>query len=59
MGIVTLQLICDDCKSVVLEKTGEQLLLEERFPITPEEETMMSQNHYGHNCHIEAVEKEV
>ena len=58
MGNVTLQLVCDDCKSVLLEKTGERNLLEERFPITPQEEKIISQDHLGHNCHIEAVEKE-
>jgi hypothetical protein len=57
LGIITLQLVCDDCKSVVLEKTGEKHLLEERFPITREEEVLLSKDHYGHNCHIEAVEK--
>lgn len=58
MGIITLQLVCDDCKAVVLEKTGEQNLLEEKFPITKEEEAKLSREHLGHNCHIEAVEKE-
>jgi hypothetical protein len=42
---------------VVLEKTGEQHLLEEKFPITKEEEAKLAKNHLGHNCHIEAVEK--
>ena len=57
MGIVTLQLVCDDCKVVLLEKTGEQNLIEERFPITSEEQERLSKEHLGHNCHIEAVEK--
>ncbi|MEO9319620.1 MAG: hypothetical protein ABI361_03000 [Nitrososphaera sp.] len=57
MGVITLQLVCDDCKMVVLEKTGEQHLLEEKFPITKEEEAKLAKNHLGHNCHIEAVEK--
>ncbi len=58
MGIITLQLVCDDCKRVVLEKSGEKHLVEEKFPITKEEEQMLTKDHYGHNCHIEAVEKE-
>ena len=34
---ILLQLICDECKKVVLEKIGEKNLNLERFPITNEE----------------------
>jgi hypothetical protein len=57
MGIITLQLFCETCKKVLLEKVGEQHLLEERFPITPQEAQMLDKEHRGHECHIDAVEK--
>jgi hypothetical protein len=57
MGIVTMQLICDTCKKVLLEKEGEEHLLDERFPITFEEAQDLDRAHRGHECHIEAVEK--
>jgi hypothetical protein len=57
MGIITLQLVCDTCKQVILEKEGEEHLMNERFPITPEEAQKLDQMHRGHDCHIEAVEK--
>jgi hypothetical protein len=57
MGLITLQLVCDDCKTILLEKVGEKHLIEERFPITQDEQEMLSKDHLGHNCHIEAVEK--
>lgn len=57
MGIITLQLVCDDCKAVILEKSGEKYLLEEKFPISEAEQEKLSREHFGHNCHIEAVEK--
>lgn len=57
MGIVIMQLVCDTCGKVVLEKTGEQHLLEEKFPITNEEADKLDKEHRGHECHIEAVEK--
>ncbi|MEW5840870.1 hypothetical protein [Nitrososphaera sp.] len=57
MGIITLQLVCDTCKKVVLEKPGEKHLLDERFPITEEEAEALDKEHRGHECHIEAVEK--
>ncbi len=54
---VILQLICDICKKVLLEKEGEENLLNERFPITNEEAHMLDKDHRGHECHIEAIEK--
>ena len=50
---VLLQLICDECKKVILEKN----LNLERFPITNEEAEKLNKDHRGHECHIEAVEK--
>ena len=58
MGIITLQLVCDTCKKVLLEKEGEEHLMNERFPITGEETQKLDLEHRGHECHIEAVEKE-
>ena len=58
MGIITMQLVCDTCRKVLLEKIGEQYLLEEKFPITNEEARFLDKEHRGHECHIEAVEKE-
>jgi hypothetical protein len=57
MGKVTMQLVCDTCKKVLLEKEGEEHLLDERFPITSEEAQNLDKAHRGHECHIEAVEK--
>jgi hypothetical protein len=54
---ILLQLICDQCKKVLLEKMGEKNLNLERFPITNEEAEKLDQEHRGHECHIEAVEK--
>jgi len=54
---ILLQLICDQCKKVILEKMGEKNLNLERFPITNEEAKKLNQEHRGHECHIEAVEK--
>jgi hypothetical protein len=54
---IILQLICDQCKKVVLEKSGEDNLNLERFPITNEETELLNREHRGHECHIEAVEK--
>jgi hypothetical protein len=54
---ILLQLICDQCKKVILEKMGEQNLNLERFPITKEEAEKLDKEHRGHECHIEAVEK--
>ncbi len=58
MGIVIMQLVCDTCGKVILEKAGEQYLLEEKFPISNEEANMLDKEHRGHECHIEAVQKE-
>ena len=57
MGIVIMQLVCDTCKKVLLQKEGEEHLLNERFPITSEEAQNLDSEHRGHECHIEAVEK--
>jgi hypothetical protein len=54
---IILQLICDQCKKVVLEKSGDDNLNLERFPITNEETELLNKEHRGHECHIEAVEK--
>ncbi len=54
---ILLQLICDQCKKVVLEKSAEDNLNLERFPITNEETELLNKEHRGHECHIEAVEK--
>lgn len=54
---IILQLICDQCKKVVLEKSGEDNLNQERFPITNEETELLNKEHRGHECHIEAIEK--
>lgn len=52
------QLVCDDCKKVVLEKPGKEYLETGRFPISNEEASLIDEQHRGHQCHIEAVEKE-
>jgi hypothetical protein len=52
-----MQLVCDTCGKVLLEKEGEEHLLNERFPITSEEAQKLDSEHRGHECHIEAVEK--
>jgi len=57
MGIITMQLVCDTCKKIILEKAGEKHLMNERFPITAEEAKKLDVEHRGHECHIEAVEK--
>jgi hypothetical protein len=54
---IILQLICDQCKKVILEKIGEDNLNVEKFPITNEEAELLNKQHRGHECHIEAVEK--
>jgi hypothetical protein len=59
MGIVVMQLVCDTCGKVILEKTGEQHLFEEKFPITTDEARVLDEEHRGHECHIEAVDKEM
>ena len=57
--MIVQQLICDSCKKVVLEKEGESYLTNGKFPISNEEATMLDKEHRGHQCHIEAVEKEL
>jgi hypothetical protein len=57
MGKIFLQLICDDCKEVILEKEGKENLSYEKFPITDDEALQIDKAHRGHECHIEAVEK--
>ncbi|MDQ4074359.1 MAG: hypothetical protein M3162_08675 [Thermoproteota archaeon] len=54
--MIVQQLICDDCKTVLLEKDATHLN-EEKFPITNEEAKDLDKNHRGHQCHIEVVEK--
>ena len=56
MGVVVMQLVCDTCGKIVLEKPGDSLDLE-KFPITSEEAQKLDREHRGHECHIEAVEK--
>ncbi|MGH9992128.1 MAG: hypothetical protein ACREAZ_05720 [Nitrososphaera sp.] len=58
LGVIVMQLVCDTCGKVVLEKAGDQYLKQERFPVTSDEAQMMDKEHRGHECHIEAVEKE-
>ena len=57
MKNIVQQLICDNCKMVILEKTGEEFLKNGEFPITKEEAEQIDKKHRGHECHIEAVEK--
>ena len=57
MGKIFLQLICDECKQIILEKEGEKNLSYEKFPITDEEALHLNEAHRGHECHIEAIEK--
>ena len=55
---IFLQMICDECKQIILEKEGESYLNQEKFPISNEEAMMLDKEHRGHECHIEAIEKE-
>jgi hypothetical protein len=57
MSKIFLQLICDDCKQMILEKEGEKNLSYEKFPITDDEARELNKIHRGHECHIEPVEK--
>ena len=56
---IFLQLICDQCGKIILEKEGQDHLNAERFPMTEEEISILSKEHRGHECHIEAVEKHI
>jgi hypothetical protein len=56
MGTIVMQLVCDTCGKVILEKPGEKLD-DEKFPISSEEAQNLDKEHRGHECHIEAVEK--
>jgi hypothetical protein len=56
--MVVQQLICDNCKKVILEKEGEALLESGQFPISNEEAAILDKEHRGHECHIEAVTKD-
>ena len=56
MGTIVMQLICDTCGKILLEKPGEKLD-EEKFPITREESQNLDKDHRGHEMHIDAVEK--
>jgi hypothetical protein len=55
MGKVVMQFVCDTCGKVLLEKPG---VSGEQFPITSEEAHRLDKDHRGHECHIEAVEKD-
>ena len=57
MSKIFLQLICDECKQIILEKEGEKNLSYEKFPITDDEALELNKSHRGHECHIEAVER--
>jgi len=57
MGKIFLQLICDVCNQIILEKEGKENLSYEKFPITDDEALELDKSHRGHECHIEAVEK--
>jgi hypothetical protein len=57
MGKIFLQLICDECNQIILEKEGKENLSYEKFPITDDEASALDKSHRGHECHIEAVEK--
>ena len=52
------QLVCDDCKKVILEKPGKDSLESGRVTISTEEALVIDKQHRGHQCHIEAVERE-
>jgi hypothetical protein len=54
--MIVQQLICDECKIVLLEKDTKHLN-DEKFPISDEEAKVIDKNHRGHQCHIEVVEK--
>ena len=54
--MIVQQLICDECKIVLLEKDTKHLS-DEKFPISDEEAKDIDKNHRGHQCHIEVVEK--
>jgi phage FluMu protein Com len=56
--MIVQQLICDNCKKVILEKGGETYLSEGKFPISEQEAVIIDKEHRGHECHIEVVEKE-
>jgi hypothetical protein len=56
--MIVQQLICDNCGKVILEKKGELYLNEGQFPVSEAESRMLDREHRGHECHIEAVQKE-
>jgi hypothetical protein len=56
MGVIVMQLMCDTCGKIVLEKPGERLD-DEKFPISNEEAQKLDKDHRGHEMHIEVVEK--
>jgi len=55
MAKAVMRLVCDTCGKVLLEKPG---LSEDQFPITKEEAQQVDKDHRGHECHIEAVERD-
>lgn len=56
--MVVQQLICDNCRKVILEKEGDAFLESGKFPISKEEAAILDKEHRGHECHIEAVTKD-
>jgi hypothetical protein len=58
LKMITQRLVCDQCKKVILEKNGEEYLTDGVFPISKEEAIILDKEHRGHECYIEAVEKE-
>ena len=54
--MIVQQLVCDNCKKIILEKTGEDLLNQGKFPISNEEAAKIDREHRGHQCHIDVVE---
>jgi hypothetical protein len=54
--MIVQQLICEECKIVLLEKDSKYLT-DEKFPITEEEAKVIDKEHRGHQCYIEVVEK--
>jgi hypothetical protein len=57
--MIVQQLVCDICKKVILEKEGQSYLEEGKFPISNEEAKMLDNEHRGHQCHIDVVDKEI
>ena len=56
--MIVQQLICDVCKRILLEKQGQNVLDQGKFPISEQEARVIDKEHRGHQCHIDVVEKE-